>query len=482
MASNLTDSEYTQSVQSLVNQIQQNSSGQNSLFELANLFFTSHDSDARVIKSCEENLKTAKEYQQTVAESKKQDAYQQMKKMEKALKDEKNKQFKAQQVRYKCMSAICLNILKLSEGVNQQQTHTKSAKLLATLFMLSSTETDNRKQMHQLYKPLYKAVLALRLLDKMLVDNNLTNKYIVDRFDPKTRFPKTLGRFTQFQLDVAVPVIIAAITQDIGMQHPEIQRLLKGADGSLDEFRVLDKGTRVPLLIMNHEQTQDFVVHGIGTSEYEGGDEDKKLRFEKKQNNRLKFVLGLLTDAVKPSQGSIGNIIKIPQIYTSFILSTKPDYNFRDLPKVVAVLNNAAKNKAICSEAAQSFINLVGHFPMGFGVLYLKPHKPEDKIEDYYYGIVTQLNPSRPDAPTCRRITDQGEICPDTKNFSLLPENNLFYPEVQKNLSNLSIEKRKTLRETHMRDLKDSKLPELEAGFWNTYRYFSINKHQNLWA
>ncbi len=482
MSDNLTDSEYTKSVQTLLSQIQQTSASHNSLFELASLFFTTHDSDARVIKSCQENLKSAKEYQQSVPENKRKDAYQEMKKMEKALKNEELKQLHSRQTRYKCMSNICLNILKLAEGTNQQQTNTKSAKLLATLFMLSSTETDNRKQMHQLYKPLYKAVLALRLLDKMLIDKKLTNKYIVDRFDPKTRFSATPGKLSLFQQDVAVPVIISAITQDIGMQHPEIQRLLKGADGSLDEFRVLDKGTRVPLLIMNHEQTQDFITHGIGTAIYEGGDPEQKIRFDKKQQNRLKFVLGLLTDAVKPSAGSIGNIIKIPQIYSSFIMSTKPDYNFRELPKVVNALVNAAKHNAVCSAAAKSFINLVGHFPLGFGVLYIKPHEPDEQFQNYYYGIVTQLNPIKPNAPTCRRITDQGEIAADTKNFSLLPENNLFYPEAQKSLSELSGEKRQALRETHMQDLKDAKLPELKDGFWNPYRYFSINKHQQLWS
>ena len=482
MPSTLNDSEYTIAVQNLVAKIQQSSTQHNSLFELASLYFTTSDSNVRVLRSCQENLTVAEDYLKTAPSNKRADAYNQLKSLKKEFKDEQQKQFNARQQIYKCVASICITVLKLAEGQNQQQTDTKSAKLLATLFMLSSSESKNRKQMHQLYKPLYKAVLALRLLDKMLLESKLSNNYIVARYKPDTRFGKLPGSYSQFQLEVAIPVIIAAITQDIGMQHIEIQRLLKGVDGSLDEFRVLEKGTRVPLLMMNHEQTQDFISNGIGVSVYEGDDPDKRLRYEKKQNNRMKFVLGLLTDAVKPSPGSIGNIIKIPQIYSSFIMSTKPDYNFQDLPKVISVLSKAAKHASTCENSTQSFIHLVGNFPLGFGVLYVNSHQSDEQLQDYYYGIVTQLNPQKPDTPTCRKITDKGEICIETKDFSLMPENNLFYSSAQKVLENLSEDVLEDLRETHIHVLEDPKLPKLKAGYWNPYRYFSIHKHQKLWS
>lgn len=482
MTSNLNDSEYTTAIRKLINQIQQSTPQQDSLFEIASLYFTSSDANVRVIRACKENLKSTEDYLSTAPKEKQADIQKQIKKLRNELKVEQQKQSYSQQKRYKCVASLCIKVLKLAEGKNQLQTNTKSAKLLATLFMLSSTEATNRKQMHQLYKPLYKAVLALRLLDKMLINKSLTNSYIVARYKPETRFSKVEGRYTQFQLEVAIPVIISAITQDIGMQHVEIQRLLKGADGSLDEFRVLDKGTRVPLLIMNHEQTQDFIENGVGTIEYEGDDPDKKVPFDKRQINRMKFVLGLLNDAIKPTAGSIGNIIKIPQIYSSFILSTKPDYNFQDLPKVITVLNNAASHASICANATDCFIQLVGHFPLGFGVIYVPDHQPEDQFQDYYYAVVTKLNPIAPDSPTCRKITAQGEVSNETKDFSLKPQNNLFYLSVQKTLDNLTEAQLADLRKAHMRDLQDTKLPELVAGFWNPYRYFSIQKHQNLWA
>lgn len=482
MPTTLTDSQYTISVQALVKQIQNSSTSRNSLFELAALYFTSTDANARVLRSCQESLKSAEDYLKSVTDAKRADAHRLVKKVQRELNEEKQKQLRSQQQCYKCIANICINFLKLAEGHSQQQTNTKSAKLLATLFMLSSSETQNRKQMHQLYKPLYKAVLSLRLLDKMLTDKKLVNNYIVARYNPDNRFSKVPDRYSQFQLDVAIPVIIAAITQDIGMQHIEIQRLLKGVDGSIDEFRVLDKETRIPLLIMNHEQTKDFITNGIGLSVYEGQDPDKKIRYEKKQTNRQKFVLGLLRDAIKPTQGSIGNVIKIPQIYSSFILSTKPDYNFRDLPKVINVLNNAAKHASICTKATDCFIHLVGHFPLGFGMIYVPKHQVDEQLQDFYYAIVTKLNPKQPDSPTCRKITGQGEISDESKDFSLEPENNLFYRSVQKTLENLTEQQLATLHKAHMRELQDTKLPELVAGFWNPYRYFNISKHQNFWS
>lgn len=482
MPSTLSDSQYTTAVLILVEQIQNNSTQKHSLFELATLYFTSSDANARVLRACQENLKSIEDYLKTAPEDKRANTHKQVKNLQKELKNEQQKQLYTRQQCYKCVASICINILKLAEGKNQQQTNTKSSKLLATLFMLSSTEGKNRQQMHQLYKPLYKAVLALRLLDKMLLEKKLTNNYIVTRFNTKTRFSSAPNKYSQFQLDVAIPVIIAAITQDIGMQHPEIQRLLKGTDGSIDEFRVLDKETRMPLLIMNHEQTQDFISNGIGISVYEGQDPDTKIRYEKKQNNRMKFVLGLLGDAVKPSEGSIGNIIKIPQIYSSFILSTKPVYKIRDLIKVISLLSNAAKHASICATASRCFINLVGHFPLGFGMIYVHAHQSGEQLQNYDYGIVTRLNPQQPDAPSCRKITDNSKLGSDSKDFSLKPENNLFYPAVQKSLESLSEKTLAEIHKSHVRDLRDPKLPRFEMGFWNPHRYFSINKHQKLWS
>ncbi|MFT2089981.1 hypothetical protein [Paraglaciecola sp. 2405UD69-4] len=481
MTTNLSDSDYTRSVQSLINQIQQNSTRKDSFFELAQIYYTSCQADAGTLRTCQANLKGAEEYLETVSESKREYAQKQVKKFARELKDEEQKQTNDRQLRYKCLANICVNVLRLTEGKNLQQTNLKSSKLLATLFMLSSTESSNRQQMHHLYKPLYKAVLSLRLLDKMLLEGKLNNTYITSRFDSNTRFSQKAGSYSQFQLDVAIPVIIAALLQDIGMQHPEAQRLLKGADSSQDEFRVLEKETRTILLIINHEQTQDFLTNGIGISKYEGDDPEKKQRFEKKQLNRMKFVSGLLLDAVKPSENSIGNIIKIPQIYSSFVLSTKPTYRFLDLPNVVTVLNNSAKHAFICSQANECFIQLVGYFPLGLGVLYVQPHDIGEKLNNYFYGIVTRLSPEHPKTPTCRRISISKDISDNPKDFTLLESNNLFFDTPKHCLDEMSPEDLVTLRNTHMRQLNETKLPEINEGFWNPHHYFSISKHQILW-
>ena len=61
MPSTLNDSEYTIAVQNLVAKIQQSSTQHNSLFELASLYFTTSDSNVRVLRSCQENLTVAEE-------------------------------------------------------------------------------------------------------------------------------------------------------------------------------------------------------------------------------------------------------------------------------------------------------------------------------------------------------------------------------------------------------------------------------------
>ena len=162
----------------------------------------------------------------------------------------------------------------------------------------------------------------------MLKNQQVENEYIVSRFHESSRFssPKAGADVLNiFQRDVAIPLLSAAIIQDIGMQHPEIQRLLKGSDGSLNPFRVLEKDVRVPLLIMNHEQTSEFALRGLGEAEFTEEDDDsaafseRKARFCKRESNRARLLQSMLNSAVKPD-GALGSILKAAQIYTSIVL------------------------------------------------------------------------------------------------------------------------------------------------------------------
>ncbi|AGH45112.1 hypothetical protein C427_3003 [Paraglaciecola psychrophila 170] len=61
-------------------------------------------------------------------------------------------------------------LLALTEADNWQKTQVYSAKLLGTLQLLSPGEGAKVAHQNQRFKPAYKGVIALRLLDKLLIE------------------------------------------------------------------------------------------------------------------------------------------------------------------------------------------------------------------------------------------------------------------------------------------------------------------------
>jgi hypothetical protein len=80
---------------------------------------------------------------------------------------------------------MCLNLLSLSEGEDFEETQLKSAKFLTTLVLFSTGTGNNLAELHHKLKPAYKAVLSLRVLDKLVLDGVVKNAYMLKSYDPK---------------------------------------------------------------------------------------------------------------------------------------------------------------------------------------------------------------------------------------------------------------------------------------------------------
>jgi hypothetical protein len=83
-----------------------------------------------------------------------------------------------------------------------------------------------------------------------------------------------------------------------------------------------------------------------------------------------KSELGLIRDDNSSKQG-ISEIIKIPQIYSSVIFSTKRDYQRKNLPTAAILISQLGIKKAISSKLSNVFVSIVGQFPLGFGITYI---------------------------------------------------------------------------------------------------------------
>mgnify|MGYP000613066600 CR=1 FL=1 len=190
---------FTQSVADLVRKIQDSSPLENSLFEQAKAYFKSAENDRAQIKYLQGEVaqkvnaipkrKSKKDAQYTKA----------LKLAELALKKETDRQQGERLNRLSNFTKVCEQLVLLCEGETWESTQTSSAKVLGTLQLLFTGEGRRVIQEGQVLKPAYKSVLSLRLLDKLLRNNDIQHDYINSRYQLGIRYTDKGNLLTRFQ-------------------------------------------------------------------------------------------------------------------------------------------------------------------------------------------------------------------------------------------------------------------------------------------
>lgn len=388
--------------------------------------------------------------------------------------------------RHAHLDMLCKSILELSEGENFNDSSRKSAQLLATVQLLSPTDGPKVALSNELNKPLYKAVMCLRLLDRLCMDNRINEPYVKERlanlsFKQYHQFsvvdPQGYKRFVD---EVKIPLIKAALLQDIGNNHPDAQLILKGESGTENPFRMLEVESRKKLLQIDYRETVKYLVEGIGVAKYVGNSKEERIAFERSEQHKLLFIKMLLKGSVNPKQG-IGNLLKVPQIYTSMILSTKPSYNYKLLPRVYQVLYQNA-DKGVCHrEVVDAMYAITGIFPIGYGVTFIAENLYGELQERYEYAIVNRFYPPNPEEPHCRTATRNLSFISFGQDIVVSKNRNLYFPETSKKLEKISKNKLNDILELLSSNYIERRALDLIPKCWLANEYFSIKANQKLW-
>lgn len=383
-------------------------------------------------------------------------------------------------VRMAALKRLCRDILELCQGESVEETNMLSAKLLGTIQLLSPTEGKQISASNQKSKHLYKAILSLRLLDKLLADGELNNAYVQQRVEASKGKKALKDEYHPFRDDVQLPLLMAALLQDIGTCHPDAQLILKGPEGKADEFRVLDNDERVALLQISYRESLKYVVQGLGLEKYSGNSKQEREQHLKLEAERQNFVVMLLKNAIKPEHG-IGNLLKIPQIYTSVVLSTKSSYAYDTLPKVALVLEKGVEKGIYSKVAVDALLAITGVFPQGFGVTYIPKDSDRQDLDRYEYAIVTGLYPADIRQPICRMVTRNLTYNVSAQGCIISVDNNLYYPPARKKLEKISEERLLEILSKLVSNFEERKNMPLLPKCWHPDEYFSYVKNQNLW-
>ncbi|GGD51056.1 hypothetical protein [Lacimicrobium alkaliphilum] len=475
MSETVGESRYTKELRVLISKIHDVTPVRDSLYEHATEYFA--------LQAAEEQKQIQLNSQlQTASEATSKNAEQQQKKAQSNLREYQQKLREARIERLNNLLQICEKILHLTDGKDEQEIQRNCARLLGTMLLITPTEKRKVGQSNQRTKHLYKAVLSLLLLERMVADNQISNQYVLKHAGQRISAPENKDTASQcpYRNHVQVPLLMTALMQDIGQYHPDAQRILKGPDGDLNEFRVLEKDQRLNLLKISYQQTLAYLKTGLGKNIYVGNSKQERDDFNQNEDEKMKFIFTLLKSSLDPQQ-SIGNLLKVPQVYTSVVLSTKAVYDYESLPKAAMVLEKAAEKGALNKTAVDSFVRIVGYFPQGFGITYIPKDSDRRDLDRYEYAIVTALYPEDPHVPNCRTATKSLTFSQFGQGLRVGKDNNLYYPQARKKLERMSKERLLEILSKLVSNFEERKELDLLPKCWHPYTYFSYAKHQNLW-
>ena len=471
------DTHFTGQVKVLLQKIYGHSSLKNSVLESAVEYYDSYES----IQIRKNELSEEIEILSTKSDKK---SISVKAKLIREQKEYLNKLSSEKYERYNYLHTICSNILSLCEGDTLTESNRKSAQLLGTIQLLSPTEGKNLAMINEMNKPLYKGVLALRLLDQICLNDSLPNAYVSQILD-KEKFVnyenlatenKTL--YQHFVEYVKIPVLMAAILQDIGTHHPEAQKIIQDSEEGKDSSRNLVVATRKMLLQINYRETIKYVVDGMGTDIYKGNSKVERDQFNKLEEAKLKFLKYLIKDGVQAKQG-LGNLLKVPQLYVSMLFSTKKTYNYKLLPKIYQALYQNAERGVCRKDIVDLLYKITGMFPQGYGVTYI-PENVEGKVI-YEYGVVSHLYPENPEEPICRAATKNLSFIDCGYDVTIKKNYNLYYADTVKKFAMISKERLNEILELLASNYEERQDLDLLPRCWAPMEYFSRKPYQKLW-
>ncbi len=473
----MSESSSTKAISNLVKKVRASSQLKDSMFEEAAGFFAQLPEIKKKSATLEQNLATAQLH--LSENTKKNDAEKLKKKLDhcrKQVKDYEAELAERRLTRLHKLKSICDEILSLCIGQNMDATNRKYAKLLGTLALRAPDRENATLQYNQQGQHLYQAVLSLKLLDQLLDDRRINNEYILER-----SLQNKNDENSPFRSEVQIPLLITALLQGVGNCHPDAQKILKGETGDQDEFRLLEKNERLELLKCTYQQDLNYLIDGLGVDKYVGHSRIERDLFNQKEEEKLAFIRILLKSAVNPKQG-IGNLTKIPQIYTSVALSTKRNSSYASLPRVFLMLNKGVEKNVLSKAVVDSLLKITGVFPQGFGIAYIPKNPDGFDLDRYEYAIVNTLYPKDAQNPICRIATKNLVFTSSGPDLCIGPDNNLHYPAARKKLEKINPERLKEILSQLWNNFEvRQKQVDLIPKCWHPHEYFSCARQQNIW-
>jgi len=336
-----------------------------------------------------------------------------------------------------------------------------ASQFIATM-MLRAPMPDDRARCvnNEINKPLYIAALSIsllrRLYDKGALENEFIKSLVPDmiQVDGTTEVEYEPGQLARFEKYVLTPIITACLIHNIGSYSKEALSIYKG-----DRYQVFDDKQRKILISAIYEQSKKYLTFGLGDPRI------SRIHMDEQEHHMDEECFELCEDILKnysKADDPDGNLLRIPMIYASFMLSTKQRHDYLISFKGYDILKSGIDNKIIYQPYAEHFLNMVGRYPLGTGIFF---YSKETEVPER--AVVTGLNPPKPTSAIVKQLTRK-QLQFDDHTQVCVNENTI--------LSN------KEAREASRFDAKYYQKQFPNGYFWNASEVWELGiDHQQFW-
>lgn len=377
--------------------------------------------------------------------------------------------------RWQSLRQVAEALLQLCEGSSAAESQMLSARLLGGLLITSGSNIRKALLLEYAYKPLYRALLTLRLLERLLEQQILKDPNWLLWFSQRdTSAPESCPYRQKLQL----PLIMATVIQHFGQLDPDAQRLLKQDQTISNSDKALSAAEREVYLALTLQGSVQLLQQGLGMQPFTRGTKEQREQHLQTEQFLQQQIHKLVT--AKPNT-PLGGLLKVPQAYTSIVMPGRSRYNYDSLPRAALLMREAAHRGDYHSLLVDILFRIVGLFPQGYGVVFTPMGDDGKPLLKYEFAIVNSLYPEKPEQPGCRVVSRNQQYRNTGYNISLSPELNLYFKPARDHLKTLPEQRLKELLNMLYQDGEEKYLSKLVPKCWQPDNFFSVPEHQNLW-
>lgn len=293
---------------------------------------------------------------------------------------------------------------------NMMLSNRDASQFIATMMLRAPLPNDHQRCItNEKNKPIYIAALACSLVKRLIKKNELEHDYIQSRFPAKVENESALNEYDEEQAriysqEVLTPIITACLIHNIGSYSEQASDIYQG-----NRYQVLEEEDRKKLIQAIHDNTDKYLQYGLGKPQFQDYMEPEKYQQALDKFTLTETILNGYSQALDP----MGNLLRLPMIYSSFMMSTKQKHDFRVSFKAYEILQAGIDKSVVHQGYGNEFLKMVGQYPLGTGIFFISK---ESKLPER--AVVTGLNPPLPSSAVVKQLTrrqvkfeDHTQVC-----------------------------------------------------------------------